>query len=372
MTSRRHFVGGCFGWGLGAAACGEDRSELRGEVIVSAQGDDADRYAVTGSDREGAVASVRTGFRGHGLVVHPVDRARVVMVSRRPGTALVLADMRRAEVVVRVEARPGTHFFGHGAFDPTGARLYTTEADVAAGVGLIGVRDGVTLELIEHLPSHGIGPHELVMMPDGETLAVANGGILTRPDTGRDKLNLETMDPNLSYVDRQSGELLEALRLDESKSSIRHMAVASDATVAVGVQLQREVTGHADPVALGALHRRGEALRPLQAEEAVWWGFDDYVGSVAIDDRRGLVAMTSPRGNVVGFWSLATGAFAGRVTMNDASGVTVTRDGFGFACSNSLGDLRFIDGDTLEEDPSRHRAHPDLRWDNHLATLSIS
>ena len=42
----------------------------------------------------------------------------------------------------------------------------------------------------------------MLLMPDGETFVVANGGIETHPDYGRAELNLETMDPSVAFVDR--------------------------------------------------------------------------------------------------------------------------------------------------------------------------
>ena len=43
---------------------------------------------------------------------------------------------------------------------------------------------------VGEFPTHGVGPHELLLLGDGRTLAVANGGIETHPDFGRAKLNI--------------------------------------------------------------------------------------------------------------------------------------------------------------------------------------
>jgi hypothetical protein len=56
---------------------------------------------------------------------------------------------------------------------------------------VLGVRDATDgYRQIGELASFGVGPHELVLMPDGATLAVANGGIRTHP--GRDRAKLGT------------------------------------------------------------------------------------------------------------------------------------------------------------------------------------
>jgi len=53
----------------------------------------------------------------------------------------------------------------------------------------------------------------MILLPDGKTFAIANGGIETHPDYGRAELNLEGMDPSLSFVDSRDGQLVGRLRL---------------------------------------------------------------------------------------------------------------------------------------------------------------
>ncbi len=55
-------------------------------------------------------------------------------------------------------------------------------------VGVYDATDGFTR--IGEFPTFGVGPHELLLLGDGDTIAVANGGIETHPDFGRAKLNL--------------------------------------------------------------------------------------------------------------------------------------------------------------------------------------
>jgi hypothetical protein len=44
----------------------------------------------------------------------------------------------------------------------------------------------------------------VLLASDRRRLVVANGGILTDPGSGRAKLNIATMRPNLSYLDATS------------------------------------------------------------------------------------------------------------------------------------------------------------------------
>src|SRR5690606_30904222 len=108
----------------------------------------------------------------------------------------------------------------------------------------------------EH-PSYGVGPHELLLHPDGETLVIANGGIRTHPSHDRDNLNVDTMQPSLAYVDRNTGALLEQhyMPADFHQSGIRHMDVNAEGLVVFVMQFEGEPFME---VPLIGTHRRGE------------------------------------------------------------------------------------------------------------------
>ena len=87
--------------------------------------------------------------------------------------------------------------------------LYVTENDTVSLNGKVGIYDvSSAYKKIAEFDSHGIGPHELIMHPDAETLIVANGGIKTE-QASREELNLDTMHPSLVYLNRHTGQLLE-------------------------------------------------------------------------------------------------------------------------------------------------------------------
>ncbi|UXN75241.1 DUF1513 domain-containing protein [Devosia sp. A8/3-2] len=78
----------------------------------------------------------------------------------------------------------------------------------------------------------------MLLMPDGVTFVIANGGIETHPDYGRAELNLDTMDPSVAFVDRRDGHLVGQLRLESGlhQLSIRHMAIDARSRVWFGCQ----------------------------------------------------------------------------------------------------------------------------------------
>lgn len=369
FIGRRGFVAGVSTTAVLPLGCDEDGPQPEVERWISAQGDDEDTYGVVIATADGHATTIESGFRGHGLAVDPTDPRRIVMVGRRPGTYAIVVDLARGSIVHRIETVPQRIFSGHGCFTADGSRFVTTEADVQTAEGTLGIRDATTFELIGEVPTHGIGPHELAMMPDGETVVVGNGGILTTPETGSDKLNLDTMRSTLTYLDLASGAMLSEHRVPEAKSSIRHLAVAEDGTVVTVMQVQRDVIEDSDPRPLIAVHRPGGTLEVLDDGIEIGTAMQDYAGGVAVDDRTRLAAVTSPRGSLVAFWNIDAGRLEGEVAFDDVSGVTVSPSQRHFVLSGSGGQVRHVDVDTLEDVTDARVRFDGVRWDNHMLAV---
>ncbi|MCB1855914.1 MAG: DUF1513 domain-containing protein [Pseudomonadales bacterium] len=348
--------------GLAARAAAANR-----ERWVAAQGDSSDSYSLGWLDGEGTGSRATfTGFRGHAVLQHALRADSVVFVARRPGTRALEVDLASGDIIGGFGCAPGRHLFGHGCFSGDGAVFFTTEGDIAAGVGRIVVRDADSYRILEDWPSHGIGPHDIRLLPDGKTLVVANGGILTRPATGREPLNLDTMCSTLSYIDAASGTLLDEYRVAEPKASIRHLDVAADGTVAFAIQLQRAAAGHDRSVPLAGVHRPGEALTLFSEPDAVIANLRDYVGSVAICGASRVAGFASPHGNLAAFWCADSGELRGYHRLRDVCGIAVSPRRGAFVVSNSLGEMRELDAVTLQERPEGRVVLPGCRWDNHL------
>ena len=364
---RRDFVAGVSTAVVLPSGC--EQAPPPAERWISAQGDDEDAYGMVIATADGRATTIESGFRGHGLAVDPADPDRVVMVGRRPGSYGIVVDVRRASVVHRFESVPERIFCGHGCFTADGSRFVTTEADVRTAEGTLGIRDSTTFELVAEVPTHGIGPHELAMMPDGETIVIGNGGILTRPETGGDKLNLDTMRSTLTYVDLASGAMLSEHLVPEAKASIRHLAVAEDGTIVAVMQVQRDVVEDSEPRPLIAVHRPGSELEVLEDGIELGTAMQDYAGGVAIDDRTRIAAVTSPRGSLVAFWNFDTGRLLGEVAFDDVSGVAVSPTQRHFILSGSGGQVRHVDIDSLRDVTEARVRFDGVRWDNHMLAV---
>lgn len=296
--------------------------------------------------------------RGHAAAAHPT-LARAVAFARRPGDFALVIDCVEGRELARLTAPEGRHFYGHGVFSTDGNRLYTTENNYENAEGMVGVWEARTFARLGEFPSGGVGPHDMVLMPDGRTLAVANGGIETHPDAGRAKLNIPMMEPNLAYLNLD-GDLMETVTLDWDlhKNSIRHLAVAPDGQVAFAMQWQ----GGDDIVPLLGLHGRGSDARLLRPEDTALARMNGYAGSVAYSGDGGTVAITSPRGGLVQLYDRASGALIAAPAQADVCGLGTLAGGFLFTTGEGVVG-RLVDGQPQEL--ARH----DCQWDNHLVAL---
>lgn len=356
MTSRRHFLGY-----LAAASV----APVRGWASVGAPAylaaglfpDGA--YKLAGLDSQGQILfTLPLPARGHAAAAHPF-KAQAVAFARRPGTFALVIDCATGALIKQLEAPAGRHFYGHGAFSPDGSRFYTTENNYDAAEGVIGVWDAARFIRVGEFSSGGIGPHEMCLMPDGKALVIANGGIETHPETGRIKLNLPVMQPNLTYTDL-SGTVLEQVELPPAlhKNSIRHLAVHSDGMVGFAMQWQGSLTQHAP---LLGLHRLGESSRLLAAPAREQNTLKGYAGSIAFSGDGRSVAITCPRGNALHRFDVKSGTLTGMYALEDVCGLSAGPDGLVF----STGTGRF---GRLHETASI-TTHADCQWDNHLVSV---
>jgi len=370
---RRQFISLMLALGVAPTllSCNQDGKKKQ-EVILGAQGSKAETYSLSwmGENAEQAKIAL-SGFRGHGASQHPLYPATAIMYGRRPATRSIEIDLITNEITQIIKCAPNRHFFGHGCFSKAGTELFTTEADIQTGKGKIAIRDAKTYQQIGEYESYGIGPHEIVLMPDGKTLVVANGGILTHPDSGRKKLNLGSMTSTLSYIDVATGKLLGAFKVDEPKASIRHLSVSEEGIVAFAMQVQRSATAHDNIVPLGGIHAPNKAIKLLEKPEAIIYQMKDYMGSVALNSKTRIAGFTSPRGNIVAFWNIDTGEFKGYHSLRDVCGIAVNNQQKGFVISNSFGQLRQLDSLSLEENKAQRITQNSLRWDNHLTMAEM-
>ena len=371
LLGRGVMAGPIAGSAIAAAPWSAAAAPTRPRYLSAATGYDGEhRFAVVNTD--GATLSTHlVPDRGHAAAVSP-DRRIAVLCARRPGRFIQVIDLASGTVTRQVDAAEGRHFYGHAVFSHDGTRLLATENAYRSGDGKVGLYDvaGGFVRLGEW-PTHGIGPHELALMPDGDTLVVANGGILTHPDRGREKLNLDRMSPSVVLIDTRNGTLVEQVALPPTlhQLSTRHLAVGPHGQIAVVMQYQ----GPADdlPPLVGVIDWLGRGrnrLRLLSAPEPIQRRMANYCGSVAFDSSGEVFGVSSPRGDLFTFWN-RDGAVIASAAVADGCGLAPIGPAGAFVLSSGLGGLwRFDVGRHVLERLPGPGGMP-LQWDNHLTAI---
>lgn len=367
---RRALLGGAAGGLLGFL--GLQAASIRGDggaLFIGCRADALDEHHVTGFDGVGSTHfSLPLPERGHAMAFHPT-RPHMVVFARRPGRFAVVIDDDEGVALRRIDAAPGRHFYGHGAFSTDGRILFATENDCESGQGVVGLYDaGDDYRRVGEYPSHGVGPHELILMPDGKTLAIANGGIRTHPDHGRAKLNIDDMAPALVFADIADGRHLDRAVLPDAQRqlSIRHLAVLADGRVAVAMQYEGPKT---DDVPLVAIYD-GPGLRTLEGPKDVRRRMRHYGGSIAADRSGDLIAVSAPRGNLVTFWEGRDGRYLTAVEIQDGCGVAPADRPGAFVLTGGAGDVLLVRPLTDEIDHIALTGLAGARWDNHLRIVN--
>lgn len=368
-VGRRSFLTAAAGTLVWAGLPGAARAERAARRLFSCGADNDGGYFAALFDTGGRIVHrFALPARGHGFAIRPrsnnVHRHATVF-ARRPGAFAIVADLQTGAEIAHIPAAPGRRFYGHGVYTPDGRTLFASENDYGRGTGVIGVYDAMSgYKRVGEFASHGVGPHEVVIHPDGKTLVVANGGIRTDPARGRAKLNLDTMQPNLALVDPATGRAVETARLDKAlhQLSTRHIAVNRRGDIAIAMQFQG---GKSRRVPMLALYKADGGMRPLRAPAAVERHLRHYMGSVAYDVSGRVIMASAPRGGLVVFWDNESEEYLGHVTAADACGVAPGARPGGFVVTAGDGSVRRIDGRTgavsrtTPPSPTRH-------WDNHV------
>ncbi|WP_312972553.1 DUF1513 domain-containing protein [Pseudomonas sp.] len=330
-------------------------------LLLSARNDESGKHYAVGYRLDGERAfATQVSERCHDVVPHP-SLPIALFVGRRPSTESYLIDTRDGRLLHTLHSEKDRHFYGHAVFHKDGEWLYATENDTRdPGRGVIGAYrlEGERLVHRDELSSHGLGPHQLLWMPDGETLVVANGGIRTEAES-RVEMNLDAMEASLVLMARD-GTLHSKEQLPEPMNSVRHLAVASDGTVVSGQQYMGDAM---DAVPLVAIKRPGQPFQHFPMADAQRQMMSQYTASVAVHSELRLLAMTAPRGNRLFIWDLDSGAVRLDAALPDCAGVGAVEHGF--VVSAGIGRCRLYDCRS-ERIAMQPLELPAGFWDNHL------
>ena len=296
--------------------------------------------------------------RGHDIAIDPARKTAVIF-ARRPGRFAMVLDLKQQQQDFAFETPNNRHFYGHGFFSADGRLLFASENDFEKGRGVIGIYSVQNkYHRIGEFETKGIGPHQILLKSDENTIVVANGGIATHPDYLGRKLNLASMQSSISYLDINSGDLIDQVLLPKSlhKLSIRHIAEAADGAIWFGGQYE----GYAkDNVPLVGRHMLCEKIEFLQTETLSSYELKQYVGSVSANNDGSFMATSCPRAGLLLIWDTKKMVLDTKRYIPDVCGVApykrdfFSSDGFGNLWQGNDVVLKFTES----------------KWDNHIRNI---
>jgi hypothetical protein len=359
MASRRSFITGL----LAASAVPQVTwADAGNPSLIAAAKLPNGQFSLFGLDNNGQdVFEIPLPARGHAAAVHPT-KPEAIAFARRPGRFALVINCLSGEMEQRLDAPKGRHFYGHGTFISNGEILCTTENNIETGQGILGLWSrGTNYRRIGEIPSGGIGPHEVKTLGDDKTVVVANGGIRTHPDSGRQKLNIADMRPNISLVNFGTKEY-QFFELDRAlhKNSIRHLDVGPNDNIAFGMQWQGDQT---DIVPLVGSINAATGIKLISAPTQQWAQLKNYVGSIAIAPQSGAICVTAPRAGIAHIYS--NDKLVNLIRRADVSGVAAFTNSFALSDGNGSVFKTSAKNTTLLRKADRN-------WDNHMVAINSS
>lgn len=334
-------------------------------VTAARLGDGSFGILLLGAD--GAILrEVPLSARGHDIAIDQPS-GRVVVFARRPGAFAVSFELDKKTAPHVFTPGEGRHYFGHGSFSRDGRLLYASENDIATGMGIIGVYDVARrFKKIGEHSTFGIGPHEIMLLADGKTIAAGNGGLDTTPDAGRENLNIDSMQPSLTFVDAESGKLLAKHEMtgDLKSLSIRHVTQDAKGVVWFGGQWEGG-PNETPPQIVGS----AGLDRPAKLIEPQGKGGDDlkgYIGAMAVSNDGRFIAASAPKAGHVLYVDTARASVIGRSDLRDVCGLAPEGEA-DFAASSGFGVIRY---ETARATTISERELQDIAFDNHLRRVS--
>jgi uncharacterized protein len=348
---------------VGTAPIGRAFAIGAGDIayVTAARRRDSD-YTVLMLRADGSVVrEVALTGRGHDIAIHGPSK-RVAVFARRPGTFGISFELEKTQPPHVFTPGEGRHYFGHGSFSQDGRLLYASENDITSGQGVIGIYDVARgFKKIGEHSTYGMGPHEIMLLTDGKTIAVGNGGLDTTPDAGRENLNVDTMEPSLAFVDAESGKLIakHAMTGDLKSLSIRHVTQDSTGLVWFGGQWEGSPSETPQLVGSAGPDRKLKLIEPQAKGGRDLRG---YIGAMAVSADGRIIAASAPKAGHVLYVDTATATVIGQSNLKDVCGIAPegTED---FAASSGFGVMRY---ETARASTISERELQGISFDNHL------
>lgn len=325
----------------------------------------AGEYLAIGIANDGALTfETPLPARAHGIAARP-NSSDIAIASRRPGSYISILNGKTGATLHEIAIAPSIRLCGHLTFLDEGNVLAATEIDLATGEGALSLYDPANgYKRLSRIATGGKGPHTVIASTQPQTALVANGGFGADTTTGEDEIDPKAIASSLVVIDVRKGIIAERTLLapELHTLSIRHLAIAPSGTVFAA--LQDADTSQSEPKSLGVRLSSDGSQTMFTANDDLWSRFKFYTGDIALDVSGDYVAMSSPRGGIVGIWRTDDLSFVHSIDSEDCCALLPGNAPGRFIADSGTGELFEIDA-LARTQKSLVPAGLGLRFDNH-------
>lgn len=276
----------------------------------------------------------RMNFMPHGLATHP-QKPYLFSLFEKKGPGACELDLKSGKVLRTISTDPSRHFYGHGSYSADGQHLYSTETILDSQEGVIAQRNSKTMDIEGLFPTYGANPHDCQLIENGTILAITNGGATNGEAEST---------PCVSYVDVKTQKLVKQHKMMDSRFNTGHLVISQEKQLIVSSAPHPRLP-FSDPGAISLVDTDG-TLKNLNTE-MVHASLKSETLSLCIDEKRHVVATTSPAGNSVTFWNLKTGDLISSLELASPRGIVMTADQRYYVISyGKTADLVLVDANT--------------------------
>ncbi len=164
---------------------------------------------------------------GSGILVCPIDRPR-----------WMLLDAATLDPLYEFDSPAGFAGGGHAVMHDGHLLCVDRDASAAQGnaaaTGRVTIRDAGNGHIVGGFSSHGLQPHDIAILPDGKSVAIANYGSLPG---ARQPGPPKVLQSSIAIVEIASGRLLDLKPAPRADTEIRHLAVSGAWILGLPTQL---------------------------------------------------------------------------------------------------------------------------------------
>ncbi len=339
----------------------ETGQRLKEYGVLAVQAKNKARHTL---DNYQTISDFSVPYEVHLATLFP-DQKSILVNSRKPGASLLKYSLS-GKIIAELKPLDNQHFEGHAIFSSDERYIYATASNYQQGQGKLLKLNSHDLSLVESYDSGGIGPHELVWQSNN-LIAIANTGVLTHPDSGRDILNIDNIQSNVISFNATNNTIEHEWVVPQLGLSARHLDRMDNGNLIIGCQYKKQ---DQRPSCIVFAKKGRELVFADVQDEKLHWDMQGYTASIKSIPKSNQVLISNPRGHLLTQWQDNTNTEAQQLIKQQKikynKGIKVAKNGKQAWISQGDGKLLSWDLKSQTLDSTVIKLKSNVWWANHL------